>query len=354
MILARSVYGPEGRLLLNAGVSLTAKYIFFLRQYNVLAVNIQSSLDACLPQNDNILEDEVKLWAATAVRQWATTNNSAKQFTGVVKRVEDIVDEILSGKVPLANLAEISSADTYTFTHSVDVCSMAIYCGIKLNYARSRLILLGIGSLLHDLGKVQVDPDILNKAGSLDKEEFSKIMKHPVLGYSMLKEDINTNIDARSAVILLNHHERFDGTGYPRKLKGKEIDEMSTICAVSDVYNAMVTDRVYRKALPQNEVYEMLLASGNQMFNMETLQAFLQCINPYPEGTFVKLNTGHIGFVIHVDSVLPFRPVLQLIPSGEVVDLKKELSLIITVVPEPHELEKLAKDAEATKNQALA
>lgn len=342
-------------MLLHSGVELTAKYIFFLRRYNVLAVNIQSQLDDMVPSDDDVLEDEVKLWAASAIQQWATGKGSSiKQYASLVQSVEDIVDEVLSGKVPLANLAEISSTDTYTFTHSVDVCAMAIYCGMKMNYPKQRLVLLGIGSLLHDLGKVKVSTDILNKPGQLDDNEYEEIQRHPTLGYSMLRKEINTNVDARSAIILLNHHERYDGTGYPRGLKGKEIDEMSTICAISDVYNAMITDRVYRKALPQYEVYEMLLASGNVMFNFDTLRVFLTCINPYPKGSFVRLNTGHIGFVTQVNADLPFRPKIQLLPSREQVDLKKELSLMITSVPEVNELHNLAKNSQIGKQTALA
>lgn len=355
MVLARSVYGPDGKLLLYGGVTLTAKYIFFLNKYNVLAVNIQSTLDDALPQDENLLEDEVKLFAAASVRQLTSGKGSSiKHYSAMVHSVEDIVDEILSGKLPLSNLTEISSVDTYTFTHSVDVCALSIYCGMKLNYPKTRLILLGIGSLLHDLGKVKVDSEILNKPGQLTSEEFSQIKNHPALGYSMLHKEINNNVDARSAIILLNHHERYDGTGYPRGLKGAEIDEMSTICAIADVYNAMVTDRIYRKALSQSEVYEMLLASGNVMFNMDTLKTFLTCINPYPKGTFVKLNSGHIGCVISSNSQLPLRPVLQLIPSREIVDLKKELSLVITAAPEVHELMALAKNMEIGSQAALA
>ncbi|MEQ8174741.1 MAG: HD-GYP domain-containing protein [Syntrophomonadaceae bacterium] len=344
MVLAQNVYGPEGKRLLHGGVTLTAKYIYFLKKYNILAVNIQSTLDDMLPQDGNILEDEVKLCAVGAIRQWTSARvKTSQQYSAMVDSVEDIADEILSGKLPLSNLSEISSFDTYTFTHSVDVCALSVYCGMKLNYPRKRLILLGIGSLLHDLGKLKVDPIILNKPDQLTSEEFSQIKNHPAWGYSMLRKEININVDARAAIILLNHHERYDGTGYPRGLKGAEIDEMSAICSIADVYNAMVTDRIYRKALSQNEVYEMLLASGNVMFNMDTLKAFLLCINPYPIGSFVKLNSGHIGCVIGLNPDLPLRPILQLIATREIIDLKKELSLVIAANPELHELMALAK-----------
>ncbi|MEN6392014.1 MAG: HD-GYP domain-containing protein [Syntrophomonas sp.] len=354
MVLARSVYGPNGKRLLNRGVKLNAKYIYFLKKYNVLAVNVQSTLDDLLPQDENILEDEVKLCAVGAIGQWTNAKGrTSKQYSTMVHSVEDIADEILSGKLPLSNLTEISSFDTYTFAHSVDVCALSVYCGMKLNYPRNRLILLGIGSLLHDLGKVKLDSRILNKPGQLNDEEHSQIKNHPVWGYSMLHKEININVDARSAIILLNHHERYDGTGYPRGLKGAEIDEMSAICSIADVYNAMVTDRVYRKALSQSEVYEFLLASGKVMFDMNTLKTFLFCINPYPIGSFVKLNSGHIGCVIGSNPDLPLRPMLQLIPSREIIDLKKELSLVITANPEINELMALVKNMDIGRQTAL-
>ncbi len=354
MVLSRGVYGPDGRLLLNRGVKLTAKYIFFLQKYNVLAVTVHDAFESIIPPNENVLADEVKVWTATTVRQWALRNKkTTRQFRAVADRVSDIVDEIMAGKVPLEGLSEISSADIYTFTHSVDVCALAVYCGMKLGYNRSKLIILGMGSLLHDLGKVKIDNKIINKPGTLSPEEYDEIKEHTTRGYRMVKEEINTDIDSRSALILLNHHERFDGSGYPRGIMERDIDEMSVICALSDVYNAMIVDRVYRKALQHNEVYEMMLASGNVMFNIDTLKIFLTCIDPYPEGSCVKLNTGDIGIVKKVDPELPFRPVLGLIDSNEEVDLKKELSLVITGTPENSELRQLAQIFDQNKLAAL-
>lgn len=329
MKLARPVYGRRGELLLNHGAVLTARYIFKLRECGVLAVHVEASglgLDELEAQQ--ALEDQVRAEAVAAVRAWAESGRR-RSFAVVVETVKAIIDEILAGRTFVNSLAEISSVDSYTFAHSVDVCVLSVSAGLRLGYGREELLKLGIGGLLHDLGKTKVPPEILNKPGKLTPGEFAQVRKHPLWGYKMLLDEVKEQIDPKSMGVILNHHERYDGSGYPRGLKKGEIGEMAAVCAVADVYNAMTTDRVYRAALPPHEVYEMLMGAGGTMFDFKVVRAFLTCIEPYPVGSLVRLNSGDIACVLAVDQSLPFRPTVVLIPSGERVDLKRELSLVI-------------------------
>ncbi|MGB9804909.1 HD-GYP domain-containing protein, partial [Desulfofundulus sp.] len=251
------------------------------------------------------------------------------------------------------NLTEICSADMYTYAHSVDVCVLALTVGVKFGYEKKDLLRLGIGGLLHDLGKSKVPPEILNKPGKLTPEEFREIKKHPAYGYKIILES-QDRIDPRSAAVILNHHERYDGTGYPRGLKGDEIDEMSAICSVADVYNAITTDRVYRKAHPPHEAYEMIMASGDLMFSSRIVEAFLKCVLPYPPGSVVRLSSGLVGVVLRVKQGFPFRPVLKLVGSGEELDLLKENSLVITGLIQPEELRELILKGGASTGVAVS
>lgn len=333
MKLVRPVYGNNGEMLLNRGVMLTARYIMALRRLGILTVNVEGCIDE---DYSDALEDEVRCDVMKTVHDW-TLNRKYVNIKELTEKVEIIINEIITGKKVIGNLTEICSTDMYTYAHSVDVCVLALVVGIKLDYKKNLLLQLGIGSLLHDLGKTKVPPKILNKNGSLTPAEFREIKKHPLYGYKMLLE-AKEEVDPVSALVVLDHHEKYDGSGYPRGLKGIEIGEMPTICGVADVYNAITTDRVYRNALPPHEAYEMIMASGNSMFSMEIVESFLKCIVPYPVGTVVKLSNGYVGGVHKLNSGFPLRPLIKILNSGEIINLILENDLVITQVLRPEEL----------------
>lgn len=210
MRLERALYGCKGELLLRKGAILTARNIMALRRAGILAVNISNGFD--IERRDE-LEDEVRINVMSTVRDWAQNTND-KSFEVLLQSVEVIINEIIAGKEVTSSLAEICSIDMYTYAHSVDVCVLAIAIGCKLNFHREKLTCLGIGSILHDLGKIKVPTEILNKPDKLSPNEFNEIKKHPTYGY----EIVQNNINRISTEIILNHHERYDGTGYPLSL----------------------------------------------------------------------------------------------------------------------------------------
>lgn len=330
MTLARPVYGPRGELLLSRGAALSARRIAALREAGVLAVHVEGPVpEAELENAERALQEELRAHTMNVVRSWAEHGAKRVNFASVVEQVRSVVDEILSGKTPMGGLAEISSADAYTFAHSVDVCVLSVAAGARLGYGREKLLKLGVGALLHDLGKTKVPPEILNKPRRLTPAEFAEIRKHPAWGYKLLLEDADGDVDPASAMVVLNHHERFDGSGYPRGLAGADAGEMAMICAAADMYNAMTTDRVYRRALPPHEAYEMLMGAGGSLLPFGVVRAFLSCVEPYPVGSVIRLSTGDVACVVSADPELPFRPTVVLIPSGETVDLRRELSVTI-------------------------
>lgn len=330
------VYGPKGELLLNKGTVLMDRYIFALKRCGVMAVRIESMDGIDEGAVEEAIEERVRLETMSTVRMWAEHKNGTN-VAQVVEAVEAVVEEILEGKVYTGGLAEISASDSYTFAHSVDVCVLAVTAGAKFGYKKDKLMRLGVGSLLHDLGKIKVPPEILNKPNRLTPAEMAEVKRHTLWGYKMLVYEAGKSIEPESAEIVLDHHERLNGHGYPRKLHGNQISEMATLCALADVYNAMTTDRAYRRALSPSEVYEMLQASGGTQFDFRVVQAFLQCVEPYPVGTLVWLSSGDVACVIQSNPSLPLRPAVALIPSGQKIALKEELSLVITGQLTPEE-----------------
>jgi HD-GYP domain-containing protein (c-di-GMP phosphodiesterase class II) len=257
------------------------------------------------------------------------TNRKGKQFFDIVDSVGSITEEILSGKIPSGGLAEISTSDVYTFAHSIDVCAFSVYMGLHCGYKKDDLLKLGIGSILHDLGKTKIPPEILNKPGRLTDEELGEIRNHPVFSYNLLMDSVSDQLSDSSLEIVLNHHERYNGSGYPRGIKKDEISDMSTICALSDIFNAMTTERVYRKAFAPNEAYELIMTYGNLNFKLGLIRLFSVCVCPYPISTLVRLSTGQVGCVTATNRNLPFRPIITVPETHERIDLSKELSVVI-------------------------
>lgn len=329
MKLARPVYGLKGQMLLNRGVELTSSYIQGLKSHHILAVTVEGIIGLNEREAENILDEAIRAQAMQSVQNWAQSNRKKDDFSAVTDNVDSIVDEVLSGKIPAGGLAEISTSDIYTFAHSIDVCAYSVYMGLHYGYKKSALLMLGIGSILHDLGKTKIPPEILHKPGKLTDDEFEEIKNHPVFGYNMLLDEVSDELSDSSLEIVLNHHERFDGSGYPNGIKGNEISDMVTMCALSDVYSAMTTDKVYRKALPANEAYEMILTYGDRQFKMRLIRLFATCICPYSVGTLVLLSTGGLAQVTANNSNLPFRPVIAMLDSKKQVDLSRELSIVI-------------------------
>ena len=338
MKLERALYGRSGELLLKKRAVLTARNIMALRRAGILAVNVANS--GFKSERRDKLEDEVRLYAMNAVQDWAH-NAKNENLATLLQSVEVIIDEILAGKEVVGGLAEICSVDMYTYAHSVDVCVLAIAIGCKLNLHRKKLTCLGVGSILHDLGKTRVPTELLNKPGKLSPGEFNEIKKHPAYGYEIVQQ---SNLSRSSMEIILNHHERYDGAGYPRGLKGDKVGELAYICAVADVYNAMTTDRAYRKALPPHEAYEMIMASSESMFDPAVVVGFLQCVIPYPTGSVVRLSNGLVAQVCQQTPGLVFRPVVKLFSNGQELDLSKENNIVISRPARPVEMRQIAME----------
>jgi HD-GYP domain-containing protein (c-di-GMP phosphodiesterase class II) len=337
MRLSKPVYGLKGQMLLNREVELTTPYISGLKKNNVLAVAIESMPGFDDLEAEQILEENVRVRAMSSILNWVETNKKRKQFVDVVDSVISITEEILAGKIPSGGLAEISTTDVYTFAHSIDVCAFSIYMGFYYGYKKDDLLKLGIGSILHDLGKAKIPPEILNKPGKLTDQELKEIKNHPVFGYNMLMDSISDQLSGNSLDIVLNHHERYNGSGYPRGIKRDEIGDMASICALSDIYNAMTTERVYRKAFPPNEAYELIMTYGDLNFKLRLIRIFSSCVCPYPVATLVLLSTGEIGCVTATNRNLAFRPVVTVFETKERVDLSRELSVVIKRALTPEE-----------------
>lgn len=263
-----------------------------------------------------------------------------EQIEKTVKLVESILEELKPHKIHLdlnhvsLNLEGFKQYDYGTYVHSINVALLTAITGMNLGYRKTRLKYLTLGALLHDMGKLRIPKEILNKPGNLTAGEYDVLKQHPHLGAEMLK-----NIRLLPSVIatVKEHHERWESKGYPHGLLGNNIHLDAQIVAVNDVYEAITADRPYRKGIPPYQALEMILALSGKDFNPLVVQAFRESLILYPKNTIVTLNTGEKGVVEAINIQYPTRPLVRLLfdingrfLNEEIyVDLFKDLSRYI-------------------------
>ena len=233
--------------------------------------------------------------AVTAMFQEARMGK-AVDTAGAQKLVEEISASVSRNPNALISLARLKTADDYTYMHSVAVCALMIALSKQLNLDEEQTRSAGIAGLLHDLGKALMPMDVLNKPGKLTDEEFSIIKKHPEEGLKLLQASNCTNDVAHDVV--LHHHEKTDGSGYPKRLKDAEISLFSKMGAVCDVYDAITSNRPYKAGWDPAESLRKMAEWTNGHFDPTVFQAFVKSLGIYPIGSLVKLNSGRLGIVI--------------------------------------------------------
>ncbi len=251
------------------------------------------------------------------------------ELTAVQKIVADIVGLLKENNNVFIFLNGFDDVErNYLVTHSVNVTFYALIIGQAMNYNDRQLMELGTGTILIDSGMTKVPVYIVHKQSNLTDSEYQMIKAHPVHGYKSLRsyKDINDRI----ANISLQHHEQFDGKGYPRGLKGKEIDEYARIASIADSYESQISNRSYRVKVGAYHAMKNLLASGVNKFDPEILKIFLSRMSVYPIGSLVELNDQSIGLVIGSITEKPLRPIIKLIfnPKREKISNTQIINLL--------------------------
>ena len=243
--------------------------------------------------------------------------------------VEEISTSVLRNPGALISLARLKTADDYTYMHSVAVCALMVALARQMNVDEGELREVGMAGLLHDIGKAMMPMEVLNKPGKLTDAEFTVIRSHPVEGHKLLVE--GKAVGELPLDVVLHHHEKIDGSGYPERLKDEGISLYAKMGAICDVYDAITSDRPYKKGWdPADSIKKMMEWSGGH-FDKVVFQAFVKCIGIYPTGTLVRLSSGRLGVVLDQSAKSLLTPQVkvffstksQIYIKPEVVDLSR-------------------------------
>ncbi len=335
MVVARPIVGSSGQMLLSTGTVLNEMYIRRLREKGIPSIYIQEQTPELNVQVDDVISDESRLRANVAVRdlmkdvrtELAVARRGFVTLNDVQvrKSVNSLVDELLANRDIAVNLADIRSLDNYTFGHSVQVGVLAILTGITMGYDHLRLRDLGIGAILHDIGITRVPEAIATKTGALTPEEMAEMQKHCAYGFDILRYQPNLSI--LSAHVAYQHHERHNGEGYPRGLKGDEIQEYARIVAIAEQYDSLISDRPWRAAHLPHEAVEIIAGGGDYYFDYRVVKPFLENVAVYPVGTLVELNDGTRGVVTQVQKGLTLRPTIRLLRCEDGTAIKPPIEV---------------------------
>ena len=244
------------------------------------------------------------------------------------KAVAQCVDSILQAPDALLWMTQLKNRDLYTSQHSMNVCILAIALGRQLNLSIKELNNVGLCGMMHDMGKMSVPLEVLNKPGKLEPDELKIMQSHPELGWKLLMSSSDMFVGAID--VAHSHHERLDGTGYPRKLTAQMITPYTRIVAIVDMYDAITSDRVYQKGRTHLDAINIMTSMCGTHLDSGLTYKFIECLGIYPPGCIVEMSNGEIAIVVEANQKKRLKPKIILLldedknPRTErIVDLSK-------------------------------
>lgn len=346
MQLARSIHLDNGTVLVGSGVELTQRMIDRLISMNVTNIYIQDALTSDIIVEEIISEETRRETMGVIFETFKTVQNDPQKWRNTFtnpqfgrqfrQAMNSIIDELKGNQSAMNLLGSACATDVYIFSHSFHVSLYAIALAMKAGYKEKELSEIGLGAMLHDVGKMALPLDILNKPGKLTEEEFEIVKSHPEVGFEILRKQ--DDISLLAAHCAFQHHERCNGSGYPRGLKEEKIHPYARIIAVCDVFDALTSQRAYRSPMLPHEAMEVLFAGSEQLFVPGIVADLRDTVALYPIGLGVKLSTGESGVVADYNQGLASRPIIRILQNeaGEAIsspyeiDLSKHMNIVIT------------------------
>lgn len=260
-------------------------------------------------------------------------NGVAMQLGEIVALADEITQSVSRNSSALASLARMKSKDDHAYQHSVAVAALMVALGKQMGMEGDDLKKLGMAGLLHDVGKMMIPDEILNKPGKLVTEELELIRTHPLRGWEILKK--SQDVDDRVLDVCLHHHERVDGMGYPDKLAGEAITLFARMAAVCDAYDDVTSDSSYKKGMAPAEAVRRMAEWQDKQFDRTVFHAFVKTVGIYPTGTLVKLKSGRLAVVVDQTSKSLLTPIVKVFFSTKVNEPIPPELVDLSKVPDP-------------------
>jgi len=347
-VLGKSLVDKDHKILLKKGMALKKSQIKKLMELGYNNIYIISSIDyEPMEFLDSSIRDELmiklkmvyskmKKYSEIEKRKSSSTSilikldeEKTSDIKDISKYVNELVGDIMSSKKDYIDYVTIKNHENYPFNHAIDTGVLATLIGKQLNMNPRQLVNVFMAAIVSELGNASLPQALLNKKGKLEDYEYELIKQHSLNGYKTAK---GCNFLGNSVkIICLEHHERIDGTGYPNKLEGSEINMGARILSVADAYDSLTSSRTYRPPYPPHKALSIIRGEATKAFDPEIVSVLSDVIVPYPIGSVVKLSSAEHGVVVGIHRDIPERPVLITVGADrpQRIDLKIDASLQI-------------------------
>ena len=350
MVAARNVHSAEGRLLVTKDTVLSEAMVANIQKTSLGSIYVRNPLFQDIEAEEVVTEDNRRK-AVMALKSAITAYQKTKvlDIQPLKKVLRELVVEIIRNRDSMIHQLDMRTYQDYIYAHSVNTCVLSVLIAVNLDYPEGKLTDLALGTMLHDVGMMMLPDALLMKMGNLTPEESKQVQQHPEDGFNILRTV--REIPITVAHIAYQHHERVDGKGYPRNLTADKILEFAKVAAVADTFDALVSDRPYRKGMVPHEAYEVMMALADSYVDRDILHLFLTHVAIYPVGAVVQLDNGQHGVVTKVLPRLQTRPQVRLLTDQQgnllseqtEIDLTQHLTLMISRVLKEKEVFELGK-----------
>ena len=331
-ILAKEVATSGGLVLIPQGTSMKKQYTDRLKDLGIQYVYIEevSSKESPVEKPTENEEEKIKSQCQTTVKE--TMDKFSYLGNTELSRIKDVAEEIILDILEepeiMYSVSGIRNKGDQVYAHCLNVCALSVLMALKMKLPNKKVREIAVGSLLHDIGYIYVPGDLLyREIEEMDTEQRSELKKHVVYGFEAMKEESWLSATARN--IILYHHERLDGSGYPFRWKEERIKTEVRIVTICDAFDRWVYG-FFCEPMKVHKALERITSESEKAFDFEIVKIFLESVAAFPNGTHVIINDGREAKVLRQNPKCPTRPVLQILPDGEELDLTKELNIVIS------------------------
>ncbi|XER08076.1 hypothetical protein SRRS_36900 [Sporomusa rhizae] len=319
MYLTRPLISADGTVLLHEGIEMKERYIQYLRNSGITSLFVgEPEIDVAKEADEHFYDEEHRQATVNAAREVVDQFCVGKgiNLSRVKNFVNDLVNQLGQKPENMLHLLDIRRKEEYMFSHSVNTCILSVMTGIALDYTTEQLGELGLAALLHDIGKTKFSPQLAaqypNYLTRQDKEEYRR---HTFYALEILRENHNLSEDIINACF--QHHERWNGSGYPMGIKGDAICEFAQIISIADVYDRLIAGMPHRRPTPVYYAVAILNKASGEYFNPEIVEKFAQNVAIYPIGKTVRLNNQQSGLILGVGIKNKTTPVVRILASSD-------------------------------------